>query len=350
MIKFESDYLEGCHPRILERLTQTNFQQTPGYGEDDFCARAADTVKRICGAPEADVHFLVGGTQTNATVISSVLKPYQGVLCAQSGHINVHETGAIEHSAHKVLPLPSTDGKISAQQIESAIEEHYSDPSAEHTVQPGMVYISFSTELGTIYSKSELQAIKRACRKHGIPLFIDGARLGYGLTSEACDLTIRDIASLADVFYIGGTKQGALFGEAVVILNDALKKDFRYNIKQNGGMLAKGRLLGIQFEELLKDGLYFDLARKADRQAARLTAAFRERGYNFLIESPTNQIFPILPFDVQEKLSKRFGFEQWQKIDGNTSAVRFCTSWATPDSSVEALIEALADIDRQYIH
>ena len=345
MIKFESDYLEGCHPRILERLMKTNMEQTLGYGEDEICAGARETVRKACCAPDADVHFLVGGTQTNATVISSVLRPYQGVLCAQSGHINVHETGAIEHSAHKVLPLPSTDGKISAEQVASAIEDHYADPSAEHTVQPGMVYISFPTELGTIYSSSELEALSGTCRKYGIPLFIDGARLGYGLASSACDLELKDIAALADVFYIGGTKQGALFGEAVVICNDNLKKDFRYNIKQNGGMLAKGRLLGIQFDELLKDSLYFDLSRKADLQAERLKAAFREKGYKFLIGSPTNQIFPILPFEVQKTLSKDFGFEQWGKVDRTSSAVRFCTSWATPDSSIDTLIEALKDIN-----
>ena len=345
MIKFESDYLEGCHPRILERLMKTNLEQTPGYGEDEICAKARETVRKACCAPDADVHFLVGGTQTNATVISSILRPYQGVLCAQSGHINVHETGAIEHTAHKVLPLPSSDGKITASQIEQAIEEHFGDVSAEHTVQPGMVYISFPTELGTIYSKSELEAISGTCRKYGIPLFIDGARLGYGLASSACDLELKDIAALADVFYIGGTKQGALFGEAVVICNDSLKKDFRYNIKQNGGMLAKGRLLGIQFDELLKDSLYFDLSRKADLQAERLKSAFRGKGYKFLIDSPTNQIFPILPFDVQKKLAADFGFEQWGKVDGTSSAVRFCTSWATPDSSIDTLIEALKDIN-----
>lgn len=341
MIKFESDYLEGCHPRILERLMKTNLEQTPGYGEDEICTGARETVRKACCAPDADIHFLVGGTQTNATVISSVLRPYQGVLCAQSGHINVHETGAIEHTAHKVLPLPSSDGKITASQIEQAVEEHFGDASAEHTVQPGMVYISFPTELGTIYSKSELEALSGTCRKYGIPLFIDGARLGYGLASSACDLELKDIAALADIFYIGGTKQGALFGEAVVICNDSLKKDFRYNIKQNGGMLAKGRLLGIQFDELLKDSLYFDLSRKADLQAERLKAAFRKKGYKFLIDSPTNQIFPILPFEVQKTLSKDFGFEQWGKIDATSSAVRFCTSWATPDSNIDALIKSI---------
>lgn len=341
MIHFESDYLEGCHPSILKRLEETNLSQTIGYGEDPICESARETVKRVCGRPDADVHFLVGGTQTNVTVISSILKPYQGVICASSGHINVHETGAVEHSAHKVLPLESVDGRITAAQIDEAVSDHYSDESFEHTVQPGMVYISFPTELGTIYSRKELEEISSICRKWDIPLFIDGARLGYGLESSSSDVDIRDIARIADVFYIGGTKQGALFGEAVVICNEKLKKDFRYNIKQNGGMLAKGRLLGIQFDTLLSDGLYFDLARKADLQAEKLKDAFSKKGYNFLIDSPTNQIFPILPFSVQKELSKEFGFEQWQKIDGSCSAVRFCTSWATPDSNIEALIKAL---------
>lgn len=342
MIHFESDYLEGCHPSILKRLEETNFEQTIGYGQDPICDKAKETVRKVCCAPEADVHFLVGGTQTNVTVIASILKPYQGVICAGSGHINVHETGAVEHSTHKVLPLESGDGKITAAQIDEFVSGHYADESAEHTVQPGMVYISFPTELGTIYSKKELQEISSVCNKWNIPLFIDGARLGYGLESSSSDVTICDIAKVADVFYIGGTKQGALFGEAVVICNDSLKKDFRYNIKQNGGMLAKGRLLGIQFDTLLSGGLYFELAREADAKADTLKAAFKKKGYKFLIDSPTNQIFPILPFSVQKKLSEEFGFEQWKKIDSNSSAVRFCTSWATPDSSIEALVKAIS--------
>lgn len=340
-IQFQCDYNEGAHPRILQALTDTNLVQTPGYGEDCYCDEAKAIIRDICGQPEADVHFLVGGTQTNATVISSILKPYQGVLCASSGHINVHETGAIEHSGHKVLSLPATDGKISGQQICAAMSSHLAEDGPEHMVQPGMVYISFPTEIGTIYSKEELTAIRQACDRYGIPLFIDGARLGYGLMSVACDLTIKDIAAIADVFYIGGTKQGALFGEAVVICREDLKKDFRYYIKQGGGMLAKGRLLGIQFMELLRDGLYFTLAAKADSQAMRIRDAFKSKGYSFLVDSPTNQQFPILSKDDVRRLENDFVFSIWQMTDSSHIAVRFCTSWATQDSSVDRLIDSI---------
>ena len=344
MILFYSDYLEGCHPEILRRMMESNLEQTPGYGEDVHCARAREIIKEVCGTPEADVHFLVGGTQANATVISSILRPHQGVLCASSGHINVHETGAIEHSGHKVLPLHAEDGKISARSIEEAMEQHWSDASHEHIVQPGMVYVSFPTELGTIYTLQELTDIKGTCAKWGLPLFIDGARLGYGLTAGTCDVTLRDIASLADVFYIGGTKQGALFGEAVVIENDLLKRDFRYFIKQNGGMLAKGRLLGIQFEALFDADLYFRLSLHANSMAEKLTAAFRAQGYDFLVESPTNQVFPILPKSDAEKLAPRFGFEEWQRVDETHIGVRFCTSWATTEAQVDELIQALKEL------
>ena len=341
MIKFDSDYLEGCFPEILRKLEETNFVQTSGYGEDEYCEHAKSVIRNECGAPDADVHFLVGGTQTNATVIASLLRPYQGVLCAESGHINVHETGAIEHCGHKVIGLPATEGKITASQIAAALSSHASDVSREHTVQPAMVYISFSTELGTIYSLAELKEISGVCRRYGIPLFIDGARMGYALMSPACDLTIRDIAALADVFYLGGTKQGALFGEAVVFTDAALARDFRYSIKQNGGMLAKGRLLGIQFSTLFEEGLYFSAARKAVLQALRIRKAFEDKGCRFLVDSPTNQQFPILPNDVIAALRTEFSFEDWAVVDESHKAVRFCTSWATPDSSVDALISAI---------
>ena len=341
MILFYSDYLEGCHPEILRRLQETNLDQTPGYGVDDYCGKAREIIKDVCGTPNADIHFLVGGTQTNVTVISSILRPYQGALCATTGHINVHETGAIEHSGHKVLAIGGKDGKITACQVDNALSSHHGDPSYEHTVQPGMLYISFPTELGTIYSKQELLDIKEVCAKWDIPLFIDGARLGYGLTSGKCDLTIKDIAAIADVFYIGGTKQGALFGEAVVINKESLKKDFRYNIKQNGGMLAKGRLLGIQFATLFTDNLYFEIARNANRLAEKLTAAFKSKGYDMLAESPTNQVFPIISTETAERLAKDFGFEEWGRIDDTHIAVRFCTSWATTDAQIDSLIAAL---------
>lgn len=341
MILFYSDYLEGCHPEILKQLQETNFDQTPGYGVDRYCDEAREIIRKVCNVPEADVHFLVGGTQTNVTVMSAILRPHQGAVCATTGHINTHETGAIEHSGHKTLPIQTADGKVTAMQVDELIHSHYNDPSREHMVQPGLLYISFPTELGTIYTRQELIDIKSVCDKWSIPLFIDGARLGYGLTSAACDVTLHDIAAIADVFYIGGTKQGALFGEAVVINRDSLKKDFRYYIKQNGGMLAKGRLLGIQFSTLFSDKLYFKIAENANRLARRLTDALREKGYKFYAESPTNQVFPILTIDKAETLSHDFGFENWGNTDDTHIATRFCTSWATTDEQIDALIKAL---------
>ena len=342
MIQLQCDYNEGAHPRILERMLQTNFEQTVGYGEDHYCASAAELIRKACGREDADIHFLVGGTQANATVISSVLRPHQGVICVSTGHINVHETGAIEHSGHKVLALEGQNGLLPASAVRGAMEEHLAEDGPEHTVQPGMVYISFSSEVGTVYSLRQLEDLSAVCREYGLPLFIDGARMGYGLASEGCDVTLNDIARLADVFYIGGTKQGALFGEAVVIVNPALKKDFRYFIKQNGGMLAKGRLLGIQFLTLFEDGLYFELSQHAVAQAMRIRDAFVSKGYDFLVDSPSNQQFPILPNDVMELLSKDFKFSVWKRIDAGHTAVRFCTSWATRTEAVDALLAALA--------
>ena len=341
MIQFQCDYNEGAHPRIMERLMETNFEQTVGYGEDHYCEAARAAVRKAVGREDVDVHFLVGGTQANATVISSILRPYQGVLCATTGHINVHETGAIEHGGHKVLALEAADGLLTAALIREAVEAHYAEDGPEHTVQPGMVYISFSSEVGTVYSLSQLREISAVCREYGLPLFIDGARMGYGLASEGCDVSLSDIAALADVFYLGGTKQGALFGEAVVIVNDALKKDFRYCIKQNGGMLAKGRLLGIQFLTLFEDGLYFQLSEHAVSQAMRIRDAFESKGFGFLVQSPSNQQFPILDNATMERLSSDFLFSFWQKVDDTHTAVRFCTSWATRPEAVDALIAAL---------
>lgn len=346
---FTSDYCEGALPRIIERLVQTNMVQTVGYGEDEFCAQARGLIRSACARPDVDVHFLVGGTQTNATVISSILKPYQGVLCADTGHINVHETGAIEHGGHKVLGLPSTDGKITAKQIGDALDGHFSDANHEHMVMPGMVYISFSTEFGTIYSRAELEAISEVCHSFDIPLYIDGARLGYGmaaseLTEGPGALTLKDFAQLADVFYIGGTKQGALFGEAVVITNEALKENFRYCIKQGGGMLAKGRLLGLQFAALFEDGLYLEASRSAVRQAARIRKALEYKRIDFLVDSPTNQIFPILTEAQVETMEKDFGFEVWSKLPDGRIGVRFCTSWATPEANVDTLVKAIYNL------
>lgn len=338
---FYSDYLEGAHQRVLDALTRTNMDQTPGYGEDRYCEEARQLIKKACCAPEADVHFLVGGTQTNVTVINHILRPFQGVLCAQSGHINVHETGALEHGGHKALALPATDGKISASQIKEAVEDHFADTSFEHAVQPGMVYISYPTELGTIYTKQELEDISAVCHEKNIPLFIDGARLGYGLTCDKCDITLADVARLADVFYIGGTKQGALFGEAVVITKDELKPFFRYSIKQNGGMLAKGRLLGVQFAELFKDNLYFEIARHANVQAEAVRQALVAKGLELFGSSPTNQVFVVLTEAQMKKLDESIGYELWQKVDATHSAVRICTSWCTPDPAIETLKAAI---------
>ena len=344
MYRFDSDYLEGCLPEILERFKETNFEQTPGYGNDSYCAAARELICRLCEAPQADVHFLVGGTQTNSTVISFLLKPYEGVLCADNGHINVHETGAIEHGGHKVLALPGSDGKITAAQVEKAILEHRDDFCREHTVKPGMVYISFSTEFGTLYSKKELEELSSVCSKYGIPLFIDGARLGYGLSASSCDITIADLARLADVFYIGGTKQGALFGEAVVFKDKAKSENFRYFIKENGALLAKGRLLGLQFEVLFRDGLYFRAAREADNKAMRIREAFKAKGCRFLTDSYTNLQFPILPNEMIEKLKRQFSFEVWNPVDESHSLTRFSTSWGTTDAAIDELTEAISQL------
>ena len=341
MIRFNSDYTEGCHPAILERLAETNMEQTPGYGVDEHCKHAAELIKAACGTPEADVHFLVGGTQTNVTVISSALKHYQGVITANTGHINVHETGALEACGHKCLVLDTPDGKLTAEIIDKYTKAHYADDSFEHIVQPKMVYISNPTEVGTIYKKAELEAIYEACKENGLYLFLDGARLGYGLASRENDMTLADVAALTDVFYIGGTKVGALFGEAVVITNDELKPDFRYNIKQRGGMLAKGRLLGIQFETLFEEDRYMEISRHAARLAEKLKDELTAAGITFMVDSPSNQQFPILPDTVLEELRKKYSFEFNGKMDAKHSAVRFCTSWATKEENIDALLSAI---------
>lgn len=341
MIRFQCDYAEGAHPAILEKLMETNFDQTVGYGLDPYCDRARAKIKAACNQPEADVHFLVGGTQANFTVISSILRPHQGVVSANTGHINVHETGAIEATGHKVLPLYSENGKITAAQVREVYDAHWNDPDHEHVVQPGMVYISHPTENGTLYEKDELVELYNTCQELRLPLFLDGARMGYGVMSEAATLTLEDVAEYTDVFYIGGTKVGAMFGEAVVITNPALKRDFRYMIKQNGGMLAKGRLLGIQFDVLFTDDLYFKVAKHADDLAMRLKRAFVEKGYELRYDSYTNQQFPILPDEHVEILKEKYSFAIWEKVNATHSAVRFCTSWATKEESVEELIKDL---------
>ena len=338
MILFCSDYQEGAHPAILEKLAATNLTQNPGYGTDEICQKAAELIRTKCGRPDADVHFLVGGTQTNTTVISAALRPHQGVLCAHTGHINVHETGAIEAAGHKVLGVISPDGKITAAQVEREVTLQ---ADFEHTVKPGMVYISFPTELGTLYTLAELTALRKVCDKHRLYLFLDGARLGYGLCGEGNDVTLADIARLCDVFYIGGTKLGALFGEAVVINHPALKPDFRYFIKQRGGMLAKGWLLGVQFQALFEDDRYFVIAQHAQRLAMLIRDELRRLSIPFLIDSPTNQQFPILPDSVIEKLSSRYTLCFQEKTDDTHTAVRICTSWATREEDVLALLKDL---------
>jgi len=344
MIYFNNDYSEGCHEKVLQKLIETNMVQTPGYGVDDYCAKAAATIKNLCGREDVDVHFLVGGTQTNLTVIDAALRPHQGVLCAVSGHINVHETGAVEATGHKVLGLPSDDGKITAEQIRIAAMDHINSDCAEHIVQPKMVYISNPTELGTIYSLGELTDIGNVCREFGYYLFMDGARLGYGLTASDNDLTMADIARICDVFYIGGTKVGALFGEAVVISNPIINEDFRYMIKQHGGMLAKGRLLGVQFDALLSDGLYFDISRHANALADRIRATLQELNLPLLVPGTTNQIFAILPDPMLEELSREFAFNEEKRVDDDHRAVRFCTSWATKAENVDYFCNRLRDL------
>lgn len=344
MIYFNNDYSEGCHEKILEALQRTNLEQTPGYSEDHYCASAAAKIRKACCREDLTVHFMVGGTQTNMTVISAALRPHQGALCPVSGHINGHETGAVEATGHKVLTVPSADGKITAAQVEQVVLAHRADASFEHVVQPKLVYISNPTEWGTIYSKAELTALSETCHKLGLYLFLDGARLGYGLSCRVNDLTLADIANLCDVFYIGGTKVGALFGEAIVFSNPVLAEDFRYIMKQKGGMLAKGRLLGIQFDVLMENNLYFDIAAKADALAEQLRAVFEELNIPFLVPSPTNQLFPILPDAVFDELSKKYCFVDMERVDAGHRCARFCTSWATKQENVDALCEDLRRI------
>ena len=345
MIYFNCDYTEGAHPSILEKLANTNMEQTIGYGMDEHCKHAAELIKSTCKAADADVHFLVGGTQTNVTVIDAALKPYQGVICASSGHINVHETGAVEACGHKCITIPSEDGKIYEPQVRKLLEEHYANGGDVHMAQPKMVYISNPTEWGTIYKREELINLYNLCKEYGVYLFMDGARLGYGLMCKENDLSMEDIAAYTDAFYIGGTKVGALFGEAVVITNPELKPDFRYNIKQHGGMLAKGRLLGIQFEAFFENGLYFEIAQHAMDMAEKIQAKLCELGAQFTVESPTNQLFVALPAQIVERLSEKYVFEPMGKIDENLSIIRICTSWATKEENVDML---LADLEREF--
>ena len=338
MYSFTNDYSEGAHPRILEALMETNLTQHTGYGMDEeHCGHARELIRREIGRPDASVHFLVGGTQANLTVIAAALKPWEAVICASTGHINVHETGAVEATGHKVLTLPDPDGKVTPAMVLEILDSH----PDEHMVKPKMVYISNTTEIGTQYTKAELEALSHLCRQRGLYLFLDGARLGAALASSANDLTLADIAALTDVFYIGGTKNGALFGEAVVILNPQIDQDFRHMIKQRGGMLAKGWLLGIQFETLFTDGLFYEMAGHASCLAGRLRAGLEERGFSFYSRSVSNQLFPIFSDELIEKLSADFSFNIQARIDGSHQAIRLVTSWATREEAVDALLKAL---------
>ena len=340
MISFESDYNNGCHEAILKRLIETNDERATGYGLDDFCTAAREKIRMACDKPDADVFFLTGGTQTNATVIDAMLRSYQGVLAVETGHINVHESGAIEFGGHKVLALPSHDGKMDAGELRQWLEAFYGDIAYEHMVFPGMVYITFATEMGTIYTRAELEAIYGVCKHYELPLFIDGARLGYGLMEEGCDVSIQQLASLCDVFYLGGTKCGALCGEAVVFPHHNAPAHFFTMVKQHGALMAKGRLLGIQFDTLMTDGLYFKIARHAVEEAMRLRDAFVSKGYKMYSTSPTNQQFVLLDSETIARLEKDFVFEQWFPV-GDLMNCRFVTSWATLPADVNALIAAL---------
>lgn len=341
MLYFQNDYHAGCHPEILQRLTQLQQGDFPGYGQDELCGKAADTIRRLCGREDLAVHFLVGGTQTNLTVIAAALRPYQAVIAAECGHIHVHETGAVEATGHKVLALPSQDGKVMAAQVEQVAKNHQSQEDRAHEVQPKMVYISYPTELGTLYTRQELEALHRVCRQYGLYLFLDGARLGYGLTAKDCDVPLQDLARLCDVFYIGGTKVGAMFGEAVVIANPEIAGDFRYMIKRQGGMLAKGWLLGLQFEALLEDGLYFRIAQKANDQADHIRKTLEDGGIPMLVPGSTNQIFPILSDSALKNLSQKVLYTDMGPVDETHRAIRLCTSWSTGDEEVAELCRLL---------
>ena len=341
MLSFECDYNVGAHPKILEALMRTNMEPCPGYGNDAYTAQAREKIRAVCGREDADVRFLVGGTQTNRIVIDSMLKNYEGVIAATTGHISAHEAGAIEASGHKVLTVPGYDGKLSAKDVDDLISSFYADGSHEHMVFPGMVYISHPTEYGTLYTLDELKELSSLCRRHTIPLFLDGARLGYGLMSRDTDVTLQDIAALCDVFYIGGTKVGALCGEAVVFTHGNAPKHFFTTVKQNGALLAKGRLLSIQFDTLFTDGLYFEISKNAIDRAEELKQLFLDKGYPFFKNSPTNQQFIILSDEKIAELSPIVRFEIWERIDGHRCAVRFATSWATRKEDIEALREIL---------
>jgi len=337
MISFESDYIAGAHERILQRLMETKNEVLPGYGTDRYCESAKEKIRAAFGCPQADVYFLVGGTQTNSTIIAGLLKSYEGVVAAETGHVSTHESGAVEYTGHKVLTLPQHQGKIDAQELEAYVKGFFADENYEHMVFPGMVYISFPTEYGTLYTKAELAAIHAVCRRYELPLFIDGARLGYGLMSKQNDVTPAELAENCDVFYIGGTKVGALFGEAVVFPQGNAPKHFMTIIKQHGALLAKGFLLGLQFDTLFTDDLYFKISKHAIDMAEELKAVVREKGWKIFLESPTNQQFVILADSELEKMKGEIAYSFWEKYDADHTVVRFATSWFTASEDIKAL-------------
>lgn len=341
MYSFRNDYSEGAHPRILNVLASTNLDQSDGYGEDSFSLEAASLIRQQLGRADIDVHFLAGGTQTNLTALSAFLRPHEAAIAVSTGHILVHETGAIEATGHKILAVETSDGKISPEHIQPVLDSH----TDEHMVKPRLVYISNPTEIGTIYTKTELQLLSAYCRRHNLYLYVDGARLGSALCVKESGLSLADLGWLTDAFYIGGTKGGALLGEALVICSEPLKQDFRFHMKQKGALLAKGWILGLQFRELFRDNLYFQLAGHANEMATLLRQAIQTAGFNFLTQSPTNQIFPVLPHWLIEKLQQKYAFYIWSVIDNEHSSIRLVTSWATP---IEAVQEFIADM-RQYI-
>ncbi len=341
MLSFENDYNVGAHPKLLEALIKTNLIPQTGYGFDEFTESAKEKIRTACHAPKADIFFLAGGTQTNMITISALLRPYEGVIAAKTGHVSLHEAGAIEHSGHKVLQVEGKDGKVTAEAVVELVKGFYADESYEHMVFPGMVYISHPTELGTLYSKKELTELSETCRRLGLPLYMDGARLGYGLMSRETDVTLEDIAKLCDVFYIGGTKVGALCGEALVFPKGDMPKHFLAIAKQKGGLLAKGRLVGVQFDALFTDGLYFELGRNAIERAEELKALFREKNCRIWRESPTNQQYLIMDNDTVRRLREKVAFSFWEVYDESHTVVRFVTSWATTCENIESLRELL---------
>ena len=340
MLYFLNDYSEGAHEKVLQHLIDTNMEQLPGYGTDHYCEEAKEKIKKACGCEDAEAFLLTGGTQTNQIVIDTMLQPYEGVVAAQTGHVSTHEAGAIEFTGHKVLTLPEKNGKINAADLKNLVETFYGDENHEHMVFPGMVYISHPTEYGTLYTKKELEEISEVCHKYDLPLFLDGARLGYGLVSPETDVTLEDIARYTDVFYIGGTKVGALCGEAVVFTKKA-PKHFMTMVKQQGALLAKGRLLGIQFDTLFTDDLYTKISKNAIETAMKLKKALQEKGYQLYLDSPTNQQFVVLENKKKEELGKKVQFDFWEKYDEDHTVIRFATSWGTKMEDIDALIELL---------